>query len=171
MPSKAAAPGTIETSIASAVVAAKVLLSMLPEACCHKTSLIIGNMEIQMLVHQYFQPYLHMWQLGVQENCGVGSGLMVTLDAIIILFIPKTCYGYFSCRNEYSENYWRSNRTHNIGCHNTVDGEEQLFPGPVAFDLIFFICLILGVVLTIAVVLLRNREVKVILASSSTVLK
>jgi hypothetical protein len=48
-----------------------------------------------------------------------------------------------------------------------VDGKEELFPSVAAFNLIFFICLILGIVLTIAVVLMRNRAIKVSSASSS----
>jgi hypothetical protein len=40
-----------------------------------------------------------------------------------------------------------------------VNGEEQLFPSVIAFNLIFFICMILGIVLTIAVVLMRSEVI------------
>jgi hypothetical protein len=52
-----------------------------------------------------------------------------------------------------------------------LNGEEQLFPSVAAFNLIFFICLILGIVLTIAVVLMRSKVIKVTSASTSTALK
>ncbi|MGI0001509.1 MAG: hypothetical protein ACRD42_00335, partial [Nitrososphaeraceae archaeon] len=52
-----------------------------------------------------------------------------------------------------------------------VDGEEQLFPSVVAFNLIFFICLILGIVLTTAVVLMRSKVIRVTSASTPTALK
>jgi MFS family permease len=109
---------------------------------------------------------------------GVDSGLMVTLDAIIILFIPKAVMATSAAV---------MNTLRIIGgaigliisgaimqsylVPVTVDGEEQLFPSAVAFNMIFFICLILGIVLTIAVVLLRNKAIKVSSASTSTVLK
>ena len=38
-----------------------------------------------------------------------------------------------------------------------VNGEEQLFPSVVAFNLIFFICMILGIVLTIEVIFMKVR--------------
>ncbi|MFZ0742744.1 MAG: hypothetical protein WAM54_14210 [Nitrososphaeraceae archaeon] len=39
----------------------------------------------------------------------------------------------------------------------TVDGEEQLFPSALAFNVIFFICLILGIVLTIASRIIKKQ--------------
>jgi len=48
-----------------------------------------------------------------------------------------------------------------------VNGDEQLFPSVVAFNLIFFICMILGIVLTIAVIFMRSKVIKLCSASSS----
>ena len=48
---------------------------------------------------------------------GIGSGLFVTLDAIIILFIPKDIMG-ICCSYEYRENYRWCNKAYNIWCHN-----------------------------------------------------
>jgi len=101
---------------------------------------------------------------------------MVTLDAIIILFIPRAVMATSAAV---------MNTLRIIGgaigpiisgaimqsylVPVTVDGEEQLFPHAVAFNIIFFICFILDTVLTIAVVLLlRNRATKMTSASSST---
>jgi MFS family permease len=105
---------------------------------------------------------------------GIGTGLFVTLDAVIILFIPKAVMGTSAAV---------MNTLRIIGgaigpiisgtimqiflVQVTVDGEEQLFPSVVAFNLIFFICMILGIVLTIAVVLMRSKVIKVSSASSS----
>ena len=100
---------------------------------------------------------------------------MVTLGAIIILFIPRAVMATSAAV---------MNTLRIIGgaigpiisgaimqtylVPVTVDGEEQLFPRTVAFNIIFFICFILGIVLTIAVVLLRNRATKMTSASLST---
>ena len=100
---------------------------------------------------------------------------MVTLGAIIILFIPRVVMATSAAV---------MNTLRIIGgaigpiisgaimqsylVPVTVDGEEQLFPRTVAFNIIFFICFILGIVLTIAVVLLRNRATKMTSASLST---
>jgi hypothetical protein len=48
-----------------------------------------------------------------------------------------------------------------------IDGKEQMFPSVVAFNLIFFICMILGIVLLAVVVLMRKSAVR--LSSSSSV--
>jgi hypothetical protein len=50
----------------------------------------------------------------------------------------------------------------------TTDGKEELFPSAVAFNLIFFICLILAIVLTTKVVSMRNRAIKVSSSSAAS---
>jgi MFS family permease len=105
---------------------------------------------------------------------GVGSGLFVTLDAIVILFIPKAVMGTSAAV---------MNTLRIIGgaigpiisgvimqtflTHVIIDDKEQSFPSVAAFNLIFFICLILGIVLSVVLVLIRNRIVKLSLPSSS----
>jgi hypothetical protein len=49
-----------------------------------------------------------------------------------------------------------------------TDGKEELFPSAVAFNLIFFICLILAIVLTTKVVSMRNRAIKVSSSSAAS---
>ena len=102
---------------------------------------------------------------------------MVTLGAIIILFIPRAVMATSAAvmntlriiggaigPGELSGAIMQSYLV-----PVTVDGEEQLFPRAVAFNIIFFICFILDTVLTIAVVLLlRNRATKMTSASLST---
>jgi hypothetical protein len=51
--------------------------------------------------------------------------------------------------------------------HVVIDDKEQSFPSVAASNLIFFICMILGIVLLVALVLIRNRVVKLSLPSSS----
>ena len=93
---------------------------------------------------------------------GIGSGMFITLDAIIILFIPKDIRGTSAAV---------MNTLRIIGgaiwpiisgvimqiflVPVIVNGEEQLFPSVVAFNLIFFICMILGIVLTIEVIFMK----------------
>lgn len=88
--------------------------------------------------------------------------MFITLDAIIILFIPKDIRGTSAAV---------MNTLRIIGgaiwpiisgvimqiflVPVIVNGEEQLFPSVVAFNLIFFICMILGIVLTIEVIFMK----------------
>jgi hypothetical protein len=98
-----------------------------------------------------------------------------TLDAIIILFIPKAVLATSAAV---------MNTLRIIGgpigviisgailqtflIQVTTDGKEELFPSAVAFNLIFFICLILAIVLTIKVVSIRNRAIRVSLSSAAS---
>jgi hypothetical protein len=82
----------------------------------------------------------------------VGSGLLDTLDAIIILFIPKAVLATSAAV---------MNTLRILGgpigpiisgvilqtflIQVTTDGKEELFPSAIAFNLIFFICLILAI--------------------------
>jgi hypothetical protein len=97
-----------------------------------------------------------------------------TLDAIIILFIPKAVLATSAAVMN----------TRILGgpigpiisgvipqtflIQVTTDGKEELFPSAVAFNLIFFICLILAIVLTIKVVSIRNRAIKVTSSSAAS---
>jgi MFS family permease len=105
---------------------------------------------------------------------GIGSGLLVALDAIIILFIPKAVMGTSAAV---------MNTLRIIGgaigpiisgvimqiflTQVVIDDKQQSFPSVEAFNLIFLICLILGIVLSVVLVLIRNRVVKLSLPSSS----
>ncbi|MGA9155107.1 MAG: hypothetical protein WBZ36_31375 [Candidatus Nitrosopolaris sp.] len=48
-----------------------------------------------------------------------------------------------------------------------IDDKEQSFPSVTAFNLIFLICMTLGIVLLVTLVLIRNRVIKLSLPSSS----
>ena len=100
---------------------------------------------------------------------------MVTLGAIIILFVPRAVMATSAAVMDTLRIIGGAIGPIISGAIMqsylvpvTVDGEEQLFPRAVAFNIIFFICFILGIVLTIAVVLLRNRATKMTSASLST---
>lgn len=100
---------------------------------------------------------------------------MVTLGAIIILFVPRAVMATSAAVMDTLRIIGGAIGPIILGAIMqsylvpvTVDGEEQLFPRAVAFNIIFFICFILGIVLTIAVVLLRNRATKMTSASLST---
>ena len=100
---------------------------------------------------------------------------MVTLGAIIILFVPRAVMATSAAVMDTLRIIGGAIGPIISGAIMqsylvpvTVDGEEQLFPHAVAFNIIFFICFILGIVLTIAVVLLRNRATKMTSASLST---
>ena len=99
---------------------------------------------------------------------------MVTLGAIIILFVPRAVMATSAAVMDTLRIIGGAIGPIILGAIMqsylvpvTVDGEEQLFPRTVAFNIIF-ICFILGIVLTIAVVLLRNRATKMTSASLST---
>ncbi|MFZ0554788.1 MAG: hypothetical protein WAM26_05805, partial [Nitrososphaeraceae archaeon] len=83
------------------------------------TKLLIPS-ALTILLSFILLAFLHSTpeQVGINPILfGIGSGLFVTLDAIIILFIPKDIMGT-CCSYEYRENYRWCNNAYNIWCHN-----------------------------------------------------
>ena len=129
------------------------------------TKLLISS-ALTILLSFILLTFLHSTPEQVGINLiffGIGSGLFVTLDAIIILFIPKDIMGtsvaVMNTLRIIGGAIWPiiSGVIMQIFLVPViVNGEEQLFPSVVAFNLIFFICMILGIVLTIAVIFMSK---------------
>ncbi len=98
---------------------------------------------------------------------GIGSALFVTLDAVIVLFIPKAVMGTSAAVMNTMRIIGGSIGPIISGAIMQIflstvmiSGRGQSFPNATAFNTIFFITFILSIAVAAAVILVRNRATR-----------